>query len=187
MINTVFWCLRSAYLHLLVYKRAYSIQRYICTCQTIIFHIVGVYLASNVGSQQAPFLLPFLASAATVPASIVLYNRRTIITMISVVVASLVSGYFSRWTTRKRPSNLIGYMKVIGFLGLALMSYGALWGSNIYHNTSVHTLNGTKVRTIIHNKPKDNLSNLWHFIYFIIVFIIVTGNIFHIYINFKCC
>lgn len=108
--------------------------------------ISGVYLASNIGAQQAPFLLPFLASLATIPSAVVLYNRRTIYTMVCVVAASLVSGYFSRWTTRKRPSNLIGYLKVVGVLSLGLITYGALWTSNIYHNTTVHTLNGTKVR-----------------------------------------
>ncbi|XP_052813919.1 dnaJ homolog subfamily C member 22-like [Mya arenaria] len=52
---------------------------------------IGVYLASNIGPQKAPFFIPFLASAATVPTQYLLLNRRNIYIIVCVIVASFIT------------------------------------------------------------------------------------------------
>ena len=107
--------------------------------------ILGVYLASNIGSKKAPFWIPFLATSGTVPLQYVLVNRRTAYIIVCVVVSSFVSGRYSRWCTKKRPSTLIGHLKVFGCLLLAFTAYCSLWASNLYFNMKVQTLGGKMV------------------------------------------
>ncbi|XP_045179372.2 dnaJ homolog subfamily C member 22-like [Mercenaria mercenaria] len=117
---------------------------------------VGVHLASNIGPQEAPLLQPLLAAVATFPTAFVLYNRRTLYTLLCVVVASYVSSEYSRWVTKKKPNGFIGNLKTCACVGLGLMLYGGLWTSNMYHNMQVNTLNGTRIylREAVYNFAK---------------------------------
>ncbi|KAL4217363.1 TM2 domain [Mactra antiquata] len=106
---------------------------------------IGVYLASNIGPKETPLFKSLLAAIATLPTALFLYNRRNIYIVLCIIVASYVSSLDAKWVTKKKPKNLIGYLKMTSLVLCGVLVYCSLWTSNMYYNTRVNTLNGTKI------------------------------------------